>query len=186
MANEAALRKAIEGPPRSRGSALNSIVPAPPPEINNQKPALSSGMMAAPQGAMQPQQQMPAPNHAQTVSALRHFQAIIGELKGLLESDEIGKTDMKSAIIDGTTRLVAERMLSPADAVTQLASVPTRPFEQKQWAQNLLQQTMQARDGVVMHHAMAFAGAPPGEAPDQDDHLQNMQGLMSQYSGGQQ
>jgi hypothetical protein len=115
------------------------------------------------------------------VAALRHFNAILAELKGLLADPDLGKADMKSAIIDGTAKLVADRIMAPAQAVTQLATVPERPFQQKQWAETHFQQTMQARDAVVAHHAMAFAGQPPQAAPSDDDHMGMMARMVQQH-----
>ena len=61
---------------------------------------------------------------------------MLGELSTLLKNPDLGKADLKSSIIDGTTKLVAERIIPPNDAVTQLATVPDRPFQQREWIQN--------------------------------------------------
>ena len=45
-------------------------------------------------------QQAPAPNHAQTVAALRHFYMIGKELRGLLADPNVGKSDIRSALIE--------------------------------------------------------------------------------------
>ena len=189
--------------PRSRGSALNGSTPPPPPNLPPQQPQgpmPPASALAGPQGPVGqsgqmplqgpqggPQQAPPAPTHEQTVAALRHFNAILGELKGLLADPDLGKADMKSEIIDGTAKLVADRIIAPAQAVTQLATVPERPFQQKQWAETHLQQIMQARDAVVAHHAIAFAGQPPQEAPSDDDHMGMMARMVQQhYTPGQQ
>jgi hypothetical protein len=65
----------------------------------------------------------------------------------------------------------------------QLGSVPDRPFDQKQWLQTHLAQTVQAATAVLAHHAM---GGPAQDQtpPNPEDHLDVMSGLMGQYSGG--
>ena len=68
----------------------------------------------------------PAPNHQQTVAALRHFGTIMEELKILKANPELGRSSIKSAITDGVIKLVADRMLAPASAVQQLASNSTK------------------------------------------------------------
>ena len=144
-------------------------------------PLPEQGGGAAQQQAPQPPQ---PPSHAQTVAALRHFKAILDQLQGLLKNPELGRADLKSQIIDGVTKLVADRMMAPNTAVTELASVPPKPFDQKQWAVKHYQQTMQARDFVLAHHAAAFAGQPPQPAPSPDGHMDAMNSLMQGYSAG--
>jgi hypothetical protein len=196
-ANQNALSAGMS--PRSRGAALSAgALPPPPPTLAGQSP-----QSAVPQGApnqaapgMQPgQQQPPAPTHAQTVAALRHFNAVLGELKGLLQNPDLGKANLKSTIIDGMTKLVAERIIPPAAAVSQLSSVPEMPFQQKQWAMNHYAQTVQAQAAVLDHHRQSAMGtgnydlenALHGDESDPETHMESMQGLMQQhYVGGQQ
>lgn len=156
--------------------------------------ALSASMNGAmPPAPVQPQQQgnapqmpaqAPAPSHAQTVAALRHFDAILGQLTTLLKNPDLGKADMKSNIIDGMTKLVADRMIAPTQAVDQLSKVPDRPFDQKKWTQERANETMVARNAIIAHHAAAFAGAPAEQTPDNsDDHMNVMQSMMQQHYG---
>jgi hypothetical protein len=187
--------------PRSRGAALSAgALPPPPPMLagQQQQSPMPQGGAQSPQGPGMAQpgpQQAPAPTHGQTVAALRHFNAILGELKGLLENPDLGKANLKSTIIDGMTKLVAERIIPPAAAVTQLASVPDAPFQQKQWAQNHYAQTVQASAAVLDHHRQSAMGtgnydlenALHEDESDPDSHMETMQGTMAQhYAGGQQ
>jgi len=143
-------------------------------------PMAPGGSQAAPQGAPMPP---PAPSHQQTVAALRHFDAIEKELSGLLADPDLGKSDLKSKIIDGTTKLVANGILTASAAVTELGTVPERPFEQKKWLENHFVQTLQAANAVLGHHAAAFAGQQVDTTPaNPDDHQQHMAGLMSNYA----
>lgn len=142
----------------------------------------------APQGPPQPgqapQQPMPAPTHAQTVAALRHFDAIERQLEPLMKNPTLGKASVKSQIIDATTKLVAGRILSPGEAVRQLGTVPEDPAQQKRWVQDHFANAMKGRDAVLAHHQQAFAGSPE-EAHEAgggaDSHLDDMAGLMSSH-----
>jgi hypothetical protein len=151
-----------------------STPPAPRPQG-----ALTSGMPPA------PPQQMPAPSFQQTVAALRHFNAIGKQLVIALKDPDLGRTDLKSKIIDGMTTLVADRIIPPGQAVTQLATFPERPYEQRAWLLQHLQQTAVARNAVLDHHRltnMPQPAVPP--TPSADTHLDDMAGLQGHYGGG--
>jgi hypothetical protein len=165
-------------PPAPNPDALQSQPPSPQP--------IGSGSQGQPPGASPQAQQAPPPppTHQQTVAALRHFDAIEQELTALLKDPDCGKADMKSKMIDGMTTLVGRRIVTPASAVMQLGSVPDRPYDQKMFLQNHLQQTMQAAAGVLDHHAQGFAGQSVStEPPNPDDHIGTMAGLAQQYKG---
>lgn len=161
--------------------------PPEAPDIQPQGNALQGASQGpqGPQGA--PQQSPPAPTHQQTVAALRHFHAIKSELDGLWTDPDLGKSSVKSKIIDGTTKLVSERIISPAAAVMQLGKVPDAPLEQRKWVQMMLQQTIQAANAVLDHHVVGNPGtldwAHEGQqqAPNPDDHMQNMQSVAAHY-----
>ena len=129
----------------------------------------------------------PAPTHGQTVAALRHFDAIQTELAALLKEPAVGKSNIKSKIIDGMTRLVANRILTPGAAVAQLSSVPEEPFQQKKWIQTHLVQAVVAKVKVLGDHGRAFGGIPEhmvDKTSSPDDHLADMQGVMGHYRRG--
>lgn len=127
----------------------------------------------------------PPPSHQQTVAAMRHFDAVERELAALLADPACGKSNMKSKIIDGATKLVAAGIVSASDAVTQLASVPDRPFEQKQWIEANYVQAINAAVGVLAHHGAAFQGQDVDTTPDDPEHhAETMSGLLQQYKGG--
>lgn len=170
--------------------ASSATPPAPNPDGGAQSPANAlampmggQGLAGSAQGQPGPQQP-PAPNHQQTVAALRHFMAIEQELTALLKDPSLGKSDMKSKIIDGTTQLVADGILTAPSAIQQLATVPERPFEQKQWLMKHFSDTISSQNAVLDHHRMAFGGVDLGpQQSDPDDHQSDMDGLMSQYRG---
>jgi hypothetical protein len=164
----------------------------PPPTGGNALASLLGGgqQQGGPAVPGQQQQQAPAPTHAQTVAALRHFQIIGKELEGLLLNPEIGKADIRSAIIDAVTRLVADRIISPAEAVSQLGQVPDRPFDQKQTIENMYKQTMMAESAVLDHHGAT--NAPLSEdfgtenalySSNPDQHQQMMSDMMQAHYG---
>lgn len=168
-----------------------STPPAPNPDAQMGQGALQGGNgapgpMAPPQGG-QPQQPppMPAPTHAHTVAAMRHFHALGEPLEAALKDPDLGKSDIKGKVIEGMTKLVARRIISPAQAVTQLATFPERPFDQKRWLGDHLMQIKQAELGVLSHHGMAFAGGGPEAGPHPDNHMQDVAGMMqAHYAGG--
>jgi hypothetical protein len=169
-------------------NALSSTPNPSLPEQTSDGPpnALQS---AAPQAGGGQQAPIPAPSHAQTVAALRHFHAIQVQLDALLKNPDLGKTSVKPAIIDGTTKLVSERILSPAEAVQQLSNVPEDPQSQRKWVQTMMMQTYQANEAVLAHRQNAVvSGTAPQEAPgsdyDPDDHGNHMAALATHYSGG--
>ena len=80
--------------------------------------------------------------------------------------------------------------MSPADAVTQLATVPERPFEQKQWAENHYSQIVQAQAAVLDHHRTQALGTGNYELESMlhddgnaDDHMNTMRGMMQSHYG---
>jgi len=132
----------------------------------------------------------PPPTHEQTVAALRHFDAIKTELTTLLQDPAAGRSDLKSKIIDGVTKLVSERMLSAPQAVQQLAQVPSDPLQQRKWMQTMLAQAMQAEQGIVEHHRNTNLGSGDWATEAQkhvsnpDDHMHHMAALAANYGGG--
>jgi hypothetical protein len=125
---------------------------APPPQ-----PSALSGANGQPSAPQSPQQ-IAAPSHGQTVAALRHFHAVSQELKGLLNNPELGKSDLKSEIINGATKLVGDQIISPDEAVTELTTVPDRPFDQRKWVEQRYVQAIQASVAVLSHHQQAVMG----------------------------
>lgn len=140
-------------------------------------------------GAQQPAAAPPPPSYEQTVAAMRHFDAVKGELTTLLNNPALGRSDVKSQVIDGTTKLVAERFISPEQAVMQLSKVPTDPLQQRKWLQTMMAQTVQSENAVLDHYG---AGNPHlGAVSDhmaknhgkRDDHMAHLSALASNYGG---
>lgn len=169
---------------------LQTGAPPPPPEQTG-GPANGLQVNAPPAapGAAPQSQLPPPPSHEQTVAALRHFDAIKGGLQELLKDPAVGRSDVKEKIIDGMTKLVAERMVSAPQAVQQLSQVPSDPIAQRKWLQTMLQNTVQAENGILDHYG---AGNPylgsiaehmaAHKAGHKDDHMGHLKALHANYS----
>jgi hypothetical protein len=162
--------------------------PPPPEQLGNmsQGNALMSGappmQQNSPMGNGTPNAQPSPPTHAQTVAALRHFDAVKGVLAPLLANPALGKSNMKMPIIDAVTKLVSELFISPATAVDQLSAVPSDPLLQRKALQNMMQQAIQAERVILAHHAIGFAGQGPEPTPSADSHMDHMAALAANYS----
>lgn len=164
-------------------STLSSGLP-PLPNPDQGQPVGANG---AAEQALTP----PAPTHGQTVAALRHFNAILGQLMTLLKNPDLGKADVRSQIIDGITQLVSERIMPPAQAVAQLATVPDKPLDQRKWAEQQFQQTVQAQSAVLDHHRTQTVGTGNYDLENMlhesapDDHLGTIKAMMQAHYAGQ-
>lgn len=110
--------------------------------------------------------------------------AIEAELETILKDPAIGKSNMKSKIIDGVSKLVANRIMTAGAAVGQLATVPEEPFQQKKWLQQHLLNAVLSKVAVLAHHAAAFGGTPEhmvDKTSSPDDHLADIQSVMGHY-----
>lgn len=180
--------------------AGNATPQAPNPQPN--EPSVSLGMGSAPQIAprgmalggggqqqqqpQQQQQQIPAPTHAQTVAAMRHFWAIRDVIAEVMQDPALGKSSVKKRIVDGVAELVANRILTPGDAVKELMEVPERPYDQKQWLIDADRMARQAQIAVLDHYAYGHQGVAAhliDRESDPEDHLDHMAGLMEQFRG---
>ena len=171
----------------------NSTVPAAPPVEPQPGPRAGGGgnALRASAGA-QPvaPPQRPQITHGQAVAALRHFSAVSRELEQLMKDPELGRSSMKSKIIDSTTKLVAQRIITPAAAATQLGTLPSEPPLQRKWVQQHLVQAATAMNAVLDHHAGSNEGSGDYQIESArsqyrgDDHMRDMAALMSGYGGG--
>lgn len=177
-------------------NALTTDTPPSPQPGGN---ALSSGAMPSPQpsgapGAapgVQPAQPAP-PTHAQTIAALRHFDAVRRELELVAKDPALGKSNVKSKIIDGVLRLVAGGIMQTTQAVDELSKVPVEPLLQMKWVKGMYTQAKQAEDGILDHYGATqphfgdVAGhyAATKEAANPDDHQDHMSALMANFKGG--
>lgn len=177
------LQMAPGGPPEAPGQDVQM----PAPENALMGDALAPNTMppgAGPPGMPGMPPQMPAPSHRQTVAALHHFHSIASVLQPIAQDTDLGKSDLKGKIIDASAKLVAERVITPAQAVTQLQSVPEKPFDQKGWVMQKLDETMTAANVILDHHAAAFQGQGDlDDGPDDGDHFKAMSSIGDHYKG---
>lgn len=152
-------------------------VSPPAPNQNDNGNALQQG---AP--AQQQQQAAPAVSHQELVSGLRHCDAIKSEVEKLLRLPSLGKSSIKSQVISAVTDLVSSRILTAANAVTQLSSFPDAPLDQRKALQQQLMQTVQTERTLIAHHAMSNAGGGPEPTPSADSHLDDIASLHANYS----
>ena len=177
-----------ETPPAPDPDVSNALMSGAPSVAPNALTVAPAGPSASPAGA-----QPAPPTHEQTITALRHFDAIRKELQIILADPALGKSSVKSRIIDGMTRLVSARFLKPAEAVTELAKVPQEPLMQMKWAKNMLAQATAARNGILDHYGttnpnfgtVADHFAATADASNPDDHQDHMAALGANYQGGQ-
>jgi len=131
---------------------------------------------------------IPAPTNAQTVTALRHFSAIEQELSELMKDPDLGKTDMRSKVIDGMTRLVSEGLVPASGAVRDLGTFPERPYDQRVWVNKHFMNTVMAQVSILAHHQAGAAtgqNVEPDWTADPDDHQSIIAGLTARYGAGQ-
>lgn len=150
------------------------------------------GITPAPAAADSPTQQAQAPqaapqiSHEQAVATLRHLSATARELETFLQDPDLGKSDMRSKFIDGTTRLVADRYISAPQSIVLLSSVPDNPQLQRAWVKQHFAQNMMAMNAVLDHHAQSNPGTADSTvelarsrstAEDHQHHMKNVIGL---------
>jgi hypothetical protein len=170
-------------------TSVGATPPAPQPQQSAQPQTQGNALAGpSPAGGAPGQAQAPiqAPTHAETVTALRHFGAIENELTGLMKDPDLGKTDMRSKVIDGMTTLVADGILPASDAVKQMGTFPDKPYDQRQWLNQHFMQAVQAQTTVLQHHQIGAATGQdlqPGVEPDPDDHQSIISGMTSRYKG---
>jgi hypothetical protein len=177
-----------ETPPAPDPDVSNALMSGAPSVAPNALTVAPAGPSASPAGA-----QPAPPTHEQTITALRHFDAIRKELQIILADPALGKSSVKSRIIDGMTRLVSARFLKPAEAVTELAKVPQEPLMQLKWAKGMLLQAQNAENSILDHYGMTnpnFATVGDHFAATQgmgnpDDHGDHMAALVANYKGAQ-
>jgi hypothetical protein len=164
-------------------------MPAPQQQPNGGGPP-QAGPQGGPQGGPPQGGGMPpAPTHEHAVATLRHFDAISHELLPILQNKNLGKSSVKSQIIDAATKLVGRRIMTPAQAVEQLGSVPNDPQLQRKWVENHYSQAVRGQDAILDHHRQAFPGSGDWGIESQmqggspDDHMATMSAVLGHYQG---
>jgi hypothetical protein len=164
-----------------------------PPQPAQDAAAGGNGLappMAPVNGSIPQQAAPPPPTHEQTVAALRHFDAIKNVLAPLLQDPALGRSDLKSKIIDGVTKLVSERIMPAETAVDQLTKVPSDPLQQRKVLQTMMQNAINAEHFIVEHHRNTNLGSGDWATEvakhtgSPDNHMDDMKAIHANYSGG--
>lgn len=170
-------------PPSQPPFSLRQPYFAGQPQPNFAAGAPGAGDAAA-QGAADPQ--APPPTYRQTLAAMRHFSALRREIAHVLKDPDVGKANLKGKIVDGISDLVADRILTPSEAVEQLSQVPPRPFDQKTWLQQQYINTHHAETMLLAHYRQGLAQSGDDArtidtSGGPDTHSQDMSGLVQNY-----
>lgn len=148
--------------------------PAPDPDMGN---ALTSGAMPAQsQAAPAAGQQQPPLSHAEVVTGLRHADAVKRELMLLAKDPALGKSNVKSKVIDGVLRLVSQGYMQTTEAVDELSKVPTEPLMQMKWVKNMYAQAQAAENNILDHY-----GATSPHFGTVGDHFAMTGGINDRY-----
>lgn len=158
--------------------------PGPPQPSFAPPPAQPSAASVPPVGQGPPGATPAAPTYGQTLASMRQFSAIRRQLQRLMREPELGQVSVKGKIVDGIAELVADRILTAADAVQQLGNVPERPYDQKTWLAQQAQLTDEAERTVIAHYRQGIAGMAHeaiDRTGDPSNHFADISALMQHY-----
>jgi hypothetical protein len=159
--------------------------PAPPQpqggmQGNPQNPLAS---LAGPMPGLPPR--LPAPSAAQTTAAVRRLSAVQESMRIILQNPDLGRTNIRPAIMDQASKLLASRVLSLPEIMNAIGKVSDDPLAQKSMVAGIFNQAQQAESAVLAHHTAAVAmGMVPrsgGEKYRAADHDRHMSGLLGHY-----
>jgi hypothetical protein len=179
-----------ETPPAPNPGMSNALTSGAAPMAPGN--ALASGAPNAPPGQPGQPQAAPAPlTHAQVVTGLRHFDAVKRELEVIAKDPALGKSSVKSKIIDGVLRLVAAGYMKTTQAVDELSKVPTEPLLQMKWTKTMLAQAQQAENAILDHYGqtsphfgtVADHMAMTGGLNDRYEHQDHIGAMMGNLKG---
>jgi hypothetical protein len=132
-----------------------------------------------------PPPRLPAPSAAQATAAIKRFGAVQSAMRDLLQNPDLGRTNIRPAILDQASKLMASRILSLPETMQAIGKVSDDPLAQKSLVAGIFNQAQQAESAVLAHHTAAVAmGMVPrsgGEKYQADDHARHMSGLLAHY-----
>jgi hypothetical protein len=136
-------------------------------------------------GAQQP---LPAPTRAQTTAAVRRLSAVQESMRVILQNPDLGRTNVRPAIMDQASKLLASRVLSLPEVMSAVGKVGDDPLAQKSMIAGIFNQAKQAESAVLAHHTAAVAmgmvprnGSEKYQAADHDRHMSD---LLAHYPRG--
>ena len=150
---------AAQGSPQNPLASLVGPMPSPPPRL-------------------------PAPTAAQATAAIKRFTAVQSAMRDLLQNPDLGRTNIRPAIMDQASKLLSTRVLSLPEVMNAIGKVGDDPLAQKSMVAGIFNQAQQAEFAVLAHHTAAVAmGMVPrgGEKYQAADHDRHMSGLLGHY-----
>lgn len=117
-------------------------------------------------------------------AGLHHFSAVHKQMKKLLSSPTIGKSNARGAIADATAQLMIDKILTLPEAMNALKLVPTDPGEQKAWVMKAVANAEAAQQKIVADYIAQGPGDEP-ESPhgpwSATSHRNHMDAMMGRY-----
>lgn len=127
----------------------------------------------------------PAPSAAQATAAVRRFSAVQSAMRDLLQNPELGRANIRPAILDQASKLLADKMISLPSLMESIKGLPDDPTQQRSFVAGIFNQARQAEATVLAHHTAAVAmGMVPrggGEKYQATDHARHMEALLAQH-----
>ena len=127
----------------------------------------------------------PAPSAAQATAAVRRLSAVQESMRVILQNPDLGRTNVRPAIMDQASKLLSARVLSLPEVMSAIGKVGDDPLAQKSMIAGIFNQAKQAESAVLAHHTAAVAlGLTPrsgGEKYQAADHDRHMSGLLGHY-----
>jgi hypothetical protein len=127
----------------------------------------------------------PAPTAAQATAAVRRLSAVQESMRVILQNPDLGRTNVRPAIMDQASKLLSARVLSLPEVMNAIGKVGDDPLAQKSMIAGIFNQATQAESAVLAHHTAAVAmGMVPrngGEKYQAADHDRHLSGLLGHY-----
>lgn len=122
----------------------------------------------------------PAPSAAQATAAVKRFGAVADAMRTVMANPDLGRRNIRPAILDQASKLMSARVLSLPETVQAIGKVTDDPLAQKSLVAGIFNQAQQAEAAVLAHHTAAVAtgmvqrGGEKYQAADHDRHIQSL------------
>ena len=127
----------------------------------------------------------PAPTAAQATAAVKRFGAVANAMRTVLANPDLGRRNIRPAILDQASKLLSARVLSLPECMQAIGKVSDDPLAQKSLVAGIFNQARQAENAVLAHHTAAVAmGMVPRNGSEKyqaDDHDRHMSDLLAHY-----
>jgi hypothetical protein len=126
----------------------------------------------------------PAPTAAQATAAVKRFGAVANAMRTVLANPDLGRRNIRPAILDQASKLLSARVLSLPECMQAIGKVSDDPLAQKSLVAGIFNQARQAENAVLAHHTAAVATGMVqrgGEKYQADDHDRHMSDLLAHY-----